>query len=223
MTGRPTVVVFDVNETLSDMAPLAHRFGQVGAPQHLAQTWFASVLRDGFGLAAAGASEKFAVIAASVLRGVLAQAGVPDVEGGVEHVMTGFAELDVHRDVPEGVRALRRAGLRLVTLTNGSVEISHALFERAGIRDEFERLLSVDDAGIWKPARGAYEHAGRVCGVPLRELLLVAVHPWDIDGAARAGLQTAWLDRSGAPYPSHATPPQLVVSTLTGLADRLAG
>ena len=37
-------VVFDVNETLSDMAPLADAFETVGAPGSLAKTWFAGVL-----------------------------------------------------------------------------------------------------------------------------------------------------------------------------------
>ncbi len=71
---RPSVVVLDVNETLTDMAPLAQRFAQVGAPEHLAKTWFASVLRDGFGLAAAGAFAPFADVASSVLRAVLTEA-----------------------------------------------------------------------------------------------------------------------------------------------------
>ncbi len=53
MQPRPSVIVFDVNETLSDMAPLAARFADVGAPDLLAKVWFASVLRDGFALAAA--------------------------------------------------------------------------------------------------------------------------------------------------------------------------
>ena len=44
MPQPPQVVVFDVNETLSDMAPLERRFEQVGAPAHLRATWFASVL-----------------------------------------------------------------------------------------------------------------------------------------------------------------------------------
>ena len=34
MTG-PTVVAFDVNETLSDMEPLRARFADIGAPEHL--------------------------------------------------------------------------------------------------------------------------------------------------------------------------------------------
>jgi 2-haloacid dehalogenase len=51
--------VFDVNETLSDMAPLAGRFADVGAPELLAKVWFASLLRDGFALAATGGKEAF--------------------------------------------------------------------------------------------------------------------------------------------------------------------
>ena len=44
---RPTILVFDVNETLSDMSPMGQRFEDVGAPEHLAKTWFAGLLRDG--------------------------------------------------------------------------------------------------------------------------------------------------------------------------------
>ena len=222
MAQQPQVVVFDVNETLSDMAPLDGRFEQVGAPAHLRATWFASVLRDGFGLAAAGTSRPFAEVATGVLAPLLAQVGVADVDAAVEHVMTGFTQLDVHDDVPEGVRALRRAGLVLVTLTNGARANSDALLTRAGVREEFDRLLSVEDAGVWKPARAAYEHAVRETGRPAGELLLVAVHPWDIDGAARAGLRTAWIDRSGGRYPSHLHPPELTATSIPDLARQFS-
>jgi len=48
MQPHPSVVVFDVNETLSDMAPMAERFAEVGAPELAARLWFAVLLRDGF-------------------------------------------------------------------------------------------------------------------------------------------------------------------------------
>lgn len=32
MNMRPSVIVFDVNETLSDMSPMGARFADVGAP-----------------------------------------------------------------------------------------------------------------------------------------------------------------------------------------------
>ncbi len=88
-----------------------------------------------------------------------------------------------------------------MTLTNGPRSVAESLLERAGVRGPFERLLSVEEAGEWKPARAAYEYGLQACGVTAERSMLVAGHPWDID-AARAGVQTAWLDRSGSsPYP----------------------
>jgi 2-haloacid dehalogenase len=62
----------------------------------------------------------------------------------------------VHPDVPGGVRILREDGLRLVTLSNGSADVAGRLLTSAGLRGEFEQLLSVDDAEAWKPAEAAY-------------------------------------------------------------------
>ena len=223
MSASPSVIVFDVNETLSDMSPIAERFADVGAPAQLAKLWFATLLRDGFALTSAGASRPFAELAVDALRTVLRGVDLDrDLDAAIEHVMAGFGQLPVHPDVPDGIRALRTSGRRLVTLTNGSTQVSERLFNAAGIRDQFETLLSVEDAGAWKPARQAYDYAARTCGTDPADMLLVAVHPWDIDGAARAGLVTAWIDRAGTPYPGCFTPPSLRATSLTDLADQLA-
>ena len=217
------VVVFDVNETLSDLAPMARRFTDIGLPAQLASTWFAQVLRDGFALAAAGSSAAFSTIATGVLHSMFAQYP-PNREGdaAVQHVLDGFISLQVHPDVPPGVHALAEAGLRLVTLSNGATKIADTLLTSAGVRDRFERLLSVEGAGRWKPAPESYAYAARECSVPPETMLLVAVHPWDVDGAARAGLQTAWINRNGvAPYPQYLTPPDLTVSGVDDVVTAL--
>ena len=206
------VYVFDVNETLSDLAPMRTRFAEVGLPPTAAQLWFVTLLRDGIGVAAAGGLVRFADAARGVLAPMLP--GDPDA---VEHVLAGFQELPVHPDVPGGIRALRAGGHRLVTLSNGAAEVAVGLLGRAGIRDQFEALLSVEDAGVWKPARAAYLYAADRLGVRPGDATLVAAHPWDIDGAARAGLRTAYVDRTGADYPSHLTPPDSTVASIAEL------
>jgi len=220
--NAPSVIVFDVNETLSDMSPLADRFAETGAPASLAKLWFATLLRDGFALTAAGDNSAFAEIGAEALRGLLAgQDLTMETDAAVDHIMQGLAGLEVHADVPEGVSALKAAGYRLATLTNGSTDVAETLFAAAGIRDSFDRLLSVDDAPAWKPARGAYDYAAAACGSDPEHMLLVAVHPWDIHGAARAGLNTAWINRSGTPYPAYFTEPDYTVASLRDLAGAL--
>lgn len=222
MSRRPEVLIFDVNETLSDMSVLSQTFEQVGAPAGSLDTWFAGVLRDGLGLAAAGASAPFAEIASDSL-GRMLGAHLPGdrVDGAVQQVMQGFRGLPVHPDVPDGLRALAAAGFRLVTLSNGAASVAEALLERAGVADLFERLLSVEDAGVWKPAHDAYAYAVAECGISPADAMLVAVHPWDTDGAARAGLASAWIDRQNRQYPSYCTAPVAQASSLTALADQL--
>jgi len=220
---EPEVVVFDVNETLSDLTPMGQRFVDIGAPELLAKVWFASLLRDGFALTAVGSSEGFATLAEGALRGVLTGVALDrNVDDAVEHVMAGFPTLPVHPDVPDGVRALRKLGLRLVTLSNGSTEVAERLLSEAGVRDQFERLMSVEQAGVWKPAPGAYDYAARSCDVPPAAMMLVAVHPWDIDGAARAGLRTAWLNRLDALYPPYFSAPDCTAASLPELAAKLS-
>ncbi|MCJ8503260.1 haloacid dehalogenase type II [Kocuria flava] len=221
MTTRPDVIVFDVNETLSDMTPLGEAFAAAGAPAHLARTWFAGILRDGFAITAAGGNAAFAEIAQDSLGRLLAEAGGPITDGATGSIIAAFKGLDVHPDVHPGVPEL--AGLaQLVTLSNGSARVAESLLTRAGLREHFRTLLSVDDAPAWKPARAAYAYASAECGCPAGRMLLVAVHPWDIHGARRAGLRTAWLNRTGAQYPGYFDGPDLEVPDLPALAARLA-
>ncbi|XAS68169.1 haloacid dehalogenase type II [Micrococcaceae bacterium Sec5.7] len=222
MNDPVAVIVFDVNETLSDMSPMADRFAQTGAPALLAKVWFAGLLRDGFALAATGGGEKFAVIAAESLRGTLT--GLPlnrTVEEAIDHIMEGFAALTLHPDAAGGVRALKAAGFRLTTLSNGSAGVAEKLLSDAGILGDFERLLSVENGPGWKPLRGSYDYAAQTCGVETARMLLTAAHPWDIHGAAGAGMRTAWINRTGTPYPGYFTAPDITISALDELAPRL--
>jgi 2-haloacid dehalogenase len=216
---RPAVLVFDVNETLSDMAPLADRFSDIGAVPQLAKTWFAGLLRDGFALTVNSVNPDFATLAREQLRQALVATSLEmELEAAVEHVMGGFAELQCHPDVIEGVRALSEMGLRLVTLTNGAASVAQRLFGDAGIADRFDRLLSVQEAQAWKPDARAYRFALEECRVESAEAMLVAAHPWDTDGARRAGLTAAWINRESRTYPSYFLAPDIEARSLIDLA-----
>jgi 2-haloacid dehalogenase len=219
---RPAVLVFDVNETLSDMAPLAGRFEEVGAPSHLAGTWFAGLLRDGFALTVGEANPSFASVGAEGLRVMLSAVPLTrGVDEAVEHIMNGFSGLHVHPDVPDGVRALAELGIRLMTLSNGSTSVARRLLADAQLEDYFETLLSVEQAGIWKPAEGAYAYALAACQVDPQDAMLVAAHPWDTDGARRAGLASAWINRTGGRYPDYFLRPTLDADSLPHLAEQI--
>jgi len=219
---RPSVLLFDVNETLSDLSPMGDRFAEAGLPAHMAPTWFASLLRDGFAVTVTGRPASFREIGADVLRGLAGRVDGVDPDAAIEHVLGAFTTLDLHPDVVDGLRQLQDLGIRMATMTNGAAAIPRTLLELAGVDDVMEQFLSVDDAGIWKPHAEAYAYAVRTMGVEPTDSMLVAAHPWDIDGAARAGLGTAYVDRTGTPYPRHFDRPDVEVPSLVQLATALS-
>ena len=223
MNPPPSVAILDVNETLSDLAPLAGRFEEVGAPGGLLPTWFAATLRDGIALAASGQYAAFPDVARAALLALLARVGglTRPLDEAADHVLAGIGTLPLHPDVEPGLRRLREAGLRIATLTNGSAATTEALLGRAGVADLVERTLDVSEVGRWKPAPEPYWYACRALGVALSAAALIAVHPWDVHGAKRAGLGGAWLDRHGDPYPGVFLAPDATGSDLPTLADRL--
>ncbi len=171
--------------------------------------WFASVLRDGFAVTVTGEYRSFSSLGSSLLRGLLAGCSLSvGVDESVELIMSGFSSLEVHPDVVDGVRALSEEGHRLVTLSNWAASVAEGLLGRAGVRDCFELLLSVDEAGRWKPAREVYAYGLSSCGVGPEAAVLVAVHPWDLHGG---------------PYPDVFEPPTWRIGSVGALAGRLAG
>jgi 2-haloacid dehalogenase len=187
MAKRPLVIAFDVIETMFPLEPVRQRLVDLGQPGHLLELWFARLLRDGFALVASNSYRPFGEIAASALHSVTAGT-LGDT--AADRILAGFTELDPHPDVPPAVRHARQAGLRLVTLTNGSAHNTASLLRRAGIEDDIEQVLSVDDVRRWKPAPEIYRHVADSTRVPADRVALVAAHPRDTHGAHQAGLVT---------------------------------
>lgn len=224
MTPTPALVVLDVNGTLSDLRGLEDRLAAHGASPTVLDAWFAATLRDGFALTAVGARADFARIGTETLAALLADGSelATDPGAAAADVVGAMSGLDLHPDVVPGLRALAAAGIRVVTLSNGAPRVAEALLERARARELVERCLSADDAGRWKPAPEAYAYAVDACDVAQGEAMLVAVHPWDIDGARRAGLRTGWIARNGGAYPSFFAAPDVRAADLGALAAGLA-
>jgi 2-haloacid dehalogenase len=218
MALRPAVVAFDVIETLMPLEPLRDRFTTAGLPAHLLELWFTRTLRDGMALAATGDYAPFAVVAAQALRIV---SGYRAGDEAVGYILAGLGELPAHPDVLPAARLLAGAGIRLACLTNGSAAVTAAFVQRAGLGAYVERVISVEEAGTWKPPAAVYRHAASVLGVEPGGLALVAAHAWDCHGASRAGLVAGWVSRLEQQYSPIFTPPDVSGSDLTEVARGL--
>lgn len=221
LAHRPRAVAFDVNETLFDLSGLRASFDHLGLPAHALDWWFAVLLRDGLALAAAGGSAPFSSLGAIALDEVFASLGQTGSAEAAEAVLTAFAELSPHRDVAPALELLEEAGVPALALTNGSAATTAGLIEAAGLSSLVDRVLSVEAVGHWKPRAEPYRWAAREAGVEPDRLAMVAVHPWDLHGAATAGLVTGWANRRGRDFPAIFTRPHVEAPSLDRVVERL--
>ena len=180
MASRPSAVAFDVVETLMPLEPLAARFERTGLPRPALREWFTRLLLYGVGLSAAGDYVPFPDVAAEALRAV---SGYRLADQDVEYVLAGLADLPAHPDAEPAMLRLAGAGVRGCCLTNGSADTTAAFLARTGLEPHVERVISVAEAGSWKPPARVYHHAADVLGLPPERVALVAVHAWDCHGA----------------------------------------
>ena len=209
------LVLFDVNETLVSLAGLDPRFAAAGQPPGARERWLAATLRDGIALAASGAFAPFAEVGRGVLVAMLGD------EDAADEILAGLPELALHDDIAPATKRLRERGWRIAALTNGDAEQAEGWLEQGGVLEAFEEVLSVDEAGRWKPAPQAYAWALERLGAEAAQTTLVAVHPWDVHGAQRVGLRGAWVAREGEPYPPAFGRPDVQAPGMVELAAAL--
>ena len=117
-----------------------------------------------------------------------------------------------------GLDLLHEDGFRLVTLSNGAASVADRLLTSANVRDRFERLLSVEDAGAWKPSARAYEYAAQECEVNPRRCCSSPRTPGTSTAPSARGSRTAWVNHPGAAFPAtflEPTTPSAEVDQLT--------
>ena len=99
------------------------------------------------------------------------------------------------RPWPETVVALNRLKQKyiLCTLSNGNINLLTRMAKRAGL--PWDCILSAEVFKAYKPDPKTYGGVARVFDVLPCEVVLVAAHHDDLEGAKACGLQTAYVER----------------------------
>ena len=96
---------------------------------------------------------------------------------------------------PDAVKGLVRLKRRYIvaSLSNGNVSLLVNMAKHAGL--PWDAVLSSELAGRYKPDRQVYRRAADLFDLPPEAVMMVAAHKDDLQGAASAGLQTAFVPR----------------------------
>lgn len=213
--------VFDAYGTLFDMAGAARAVAngdtQV-APMWpaLAEDWRRKQLEYSWLRTIMGAHADFAEVTADALDWALEVRGVRDSRLRAA-LLAAFRHLPCYAEVPAALEALRARGKRLAILSNGTSDMLAEAVEAAGLTGQFEAVISVEAAGVFKPAAAVYALVEAQTGVPPARVVFVSSNGWDIAGAARFGFTTAWVNRGGAPIDRLPHGPARIIQDLSKL------
>lgn len=217
----PRVCVFDVNETLLDLAALDEHFERAFGDTNVRQEWFGQMIQSALVSIVTDAYSDFGAIGGAALQMTAEVHSVDLSDEDRDSILTTVPKLPPHPEVEESLARLRDAGIRLATLTNSTQQVAESQMENSGLGKYFEQILSADTAQRLKPAAEPYHMAAESLGVEISEIRLVAAHAWDIAGASRVGCATAFVGRPGkVPDPLIARP-DVIGADLSEVADTI--
>lgn len=214
-------LVFDVNETLLDLAPLDPVFAELFGDERFRKLWFMSLLHWSTVTTLSGEYRDFSELAGHCLDALAANHGIRLDAAQRTRVFDTIASLAPHAEVPKALKHLRRHGFTLVALTNSAQKTVDTQFHNAGMTELFDHVLSVDAARCYKPHPNAYAVASGTLGCANADLRLIACHDWDVTGAMRAGLAGAFVSRGGATLNPAGETPDIIGADLTEVAAQI--
>src|SRR5262245_59475131 len=219
----PSICVFDVNETLLDIEFIAPLFQRLVGDGKLLREWFGHLILYSNVITLSGHYTPFFTLGQGVLRMVGSIHNVSIHDADIKELRERMLTMPAYADVPAGLKLLKDAGFRLVTLTNSPPDPQASPLRLAGIDGWFERSFSVDRVRRFKPAPQVYRMVAEELDVPPTAICMVASHVWDTVGAQSVGCSGALVARPGnAPLPVHGLPqPQVVAPDLPGAADQM--
>lgn len=215
---RPMGIVFDAYGTLLDVSSVAAACDELapGRGAELSRLWRQRQLEYTWLRSLMGRHADFWQVTGEALGYACAALGCPADPAGLAGLRDAYLTLAPFAEAPTALARL--APQRRLVLSNGTPAMLCAALDHAGLLPQLEAVLSVEAAGVFKPAPQVYALAPAHLGCRPDEVLFVSSNGWDVAGAAHAGLATCWVNRGNAPPEALGVTPTLVVRDLAELA-----
>jgi 2-haloacid dehalogenase len=222
--SAPEALAFDMYGTLVDPIRIWKQLEQYIPDEdalRVAEVWRQKQLELTFRLTVMERYEDFEWITRKALDYALAAAG-QELEADQNDVLIAqYNNLERFDDVDSGLKRLKEAGHEMVVFSNGTPAMLQATLDQEGLHQYFQGFISVDEVKVYKPSPKVYRHVADRLGRPIEEVWLISSNPFDDVGAEAAGMRAVWVDRSDGLFDPLGSPPEIIVDTLTELADAM--
>jgi 2-haloacid dehalogenase len=219
--GKPSVLIFDVNETLIDFESMHPLFERVFGDKRAMREWLSNLIMYSMTITLSGLYKDYWAIGGGCFEMVGEIHGIDIKPDDTEALRQAMKTMPAHRDSEEGLSLLKDAGFRMVTLTNSPpTPGSKSPLENAGLSQFFEKQYNIEACRAYKPHQLVYHYVAQDLDVAPADCCMVATHVWDTIGGQAAGMAGGLVTRPGnALLPILGLPqPNALGSTLPELA-----
>jgi len=214
--------VFDAYGTLFDFASAAASCADVLGDKaaRLTALWRDKQLAYSWLRAVQGRHEDFWQVTGDALDFALEALEIDD-PALRQRLMRLYLTLAPFPDAADALHQLRSAGMAMAILSNGSPAMLTPLVANAGIGDLLDAVISVEEAGIYKPHPKVYQLAVDRLGVAAGDIAFLSSNGWDAYAASAFGMRAIWCNRYGQPKERLPGAPECQIRSLAELPELL--
>ena len=130
-----------------------------------------------------------------------------------------YKVLSPFTEVRDTLKKLKQSNYKLAILSNGTPDLLNELVVSNGLKDIFDDIFSVEEAGIFKPDSKVYDLPINKYNIEKNEVLFLSANTWDVSGAGNYGYNTVWVNRNNNIFDKLDFEPNQQISNLSELLD----
>ena len=130
-----------------------------------------------------------------------------------------YKVLSPFTEVRDALNKLKQSNYKLAILSNGTPDLLNELVVSNGLKDIFDDIFSVEEAGIFKPDSKVYDLPINKYNIEKNEVLFLSANTWDVSGAGNYGYNTVWVNRNNNIFDKLDFEPNQQISNLSELLD----
>lgn len=194
-------ILFDAYGTLFDVHSVGLMAEQLfpGKGAEISALWRAKQIEYTHLRTLSGRYKNFWDLTRDALDHTLARLALQPTAEQAEKLMSQYACLTAFPENLGALKSLKKLGLPLGILSNGTPKMLDIAIKSAGMAGLFDHVLSVEAVGQYKTAPAAYQLGPDALGLPAKQILFVSSNGWDAAGATWFGYTTYWINRGGHP------------------------
>ena len=130
-----------------------------------------------------------------------------------------YKVLSPFTEVRDTLKKLKQSNYKLAILSNGTPYLLNELVVSNQLKDIFDDIFSVEEAGIFKPDSKVYDLPINKYNIEKNEVLFLSANTWDVSGAGNYGYNTVWVNRNNNIFDKLDFEPNKQISNLSELLD----